>query len=182
MKTVSKGLIAFSFLLFFLYLSLPNADFPQAPSDSLQSAEPADLETPFRRAYFTNFTREEVLTHYNKYFSVSYYLNREIKLPLERLNYPPEEAQTIIRDQTRSTFLEELVRPFRESLFINGFEPKDEKDAIFIEGRSWRQKIIVRLIPSRWVFRIIVLTGVYVISIVIIKEWLSLFRGFLQKR
>lgn len=75
-------------------------------------------------------------------------------MPTYRLNYPPEEAQTLIRDQARSTFLEEIVHPFRESIFVNGFEPTRPQDAIFVEGRAWRQKIIVRFVPSVTLIRL----------------------------
>lgn len=132
----------------FGYLLLPNPDFPAPLPDSLQSRELADTETPLRRAYFTNLSREEVMGWYKSQYSVS--LFGRIPLPTYRLNYPPEESQRIIRDQTRSTFLEEIVHPFRESLYINGFEPDpgDEKNSINIEGKHWRQKIIVRHVPS----------------------------------
>lgn len=141
-------------LLFLFYLALPNPDFPTPPSDSLQSDEPADTEIPLRRAYFTNFTREEVMEHYKKQFETSAFLG--IPLPTYRLNYPPEEARNIIRDQTRTTFLEEIVHPFRESVYVNGFEPKDPKDAIFIQGRDWRQKVIIRFFPSTIYIRLLV--------------------------
>ena len=141
---------------------LPEPGFPAPPADALQSKEPADSESPLRRAYFTNFTREEVMSHYKK----------EFKWGLN-LNYPPEESRTIIRDQTRSTFLEEIVHTLRESVFINGFEPKVEKDAINIEGLSWRQKIIVKLVPSNIFVRVAVVILSYVGSVILIKEWLK---------
>src|SRR3989344_6556593 len=154
MGTILKlGFFIFSGILVF-YLLLPNPSFPEPPPDALQSNEPADTETTLRRAYFTNFTREEVLVHYKNQLEKSAFLG--VPLPTYRLNYPPEEAKTIIRDQTRSTFLEEIVHPLRESIFINGFEPKVEKDAINIEGLSWRQKIIVKLVPSNIFVRIAV--------------------------
>lgn len=131
------------FVLFCLvllgYLLLPNYDFPKPPPDSIQSQEPADTETPLRRAYFTNYTREQILGWYEDQMKHSNFLN--IPLPTYLLNYPPEDAQTIIRDQTRTSYLEEVVHPLRESVYVNGFEPNPlSKDAIFIEGRSWKEK------------------------------------------
>ena len=152
-------------LLFLAYLSLPNPEFPTPPPDALQSDEPGDTETPLRRAYFTNLTREEVMSHYKNQL-----------MPAYRLNYPPEEAQTIIRDQTRSTFLEEIVHPLRESVFINGFEPKDPKDAIEIAGRDWRQKIIVRYVPSRLWLRLVLGLSTVFVMVVVFKEYLGFFR------
>jgi hypothetical protein len=153
MKYIVK-IVYFLFSIFFLtYLFVPSLEFPLPPKDSLQSNEPADTEDFLRRAYFTNYDREQVIEHYQSLFTTENY-----KLPFLnlRLNYPPEEAQNIIRDQTRSSFLEELVHPFRESLYVNGFKPKEEKDAIFIDNRSWGQKITVRFIPSNTGLRLII--------------------------
>src|SRR3989337_2076372 len=119
----NKNIIVWSLFLILamfilVYVSLPSPDFPSPPLGSLQSDEPADSEDPLRRAYFVNLNRQEVIAHYENEFNKGFWFLKP------RLNYPPEEAQTIIRDQTRSTYLEEIVHPFKESLFINGFEPK----------------------------------------------------------
>ena len=182
MKNLPKILYLGFCLILISYLSLPNFDFPAPPSDSLQSNEPADTEIPLRRAYFTNYTREEVMLNYKRQFEKSSFL--AIALPTYRLNYPPEEAQTIIRDQTRSTFLEEITHPFRESMFINGFEPKDPKDTIFIGGKLWRQKIIVRYVPSGLTIRLaigvltlVLIPFVYALAVKNIKAFVSMWKG-----
>ena len=162
MKLLLKILYVFFSIILLSYLALPNPEFPSPPPDALQSDEPADSETPLRRAYFTNLTREEVMNHYKNQLTKSSL--QGIPLPTYRLNYPPEEAQSIIRDQTRSTFLEEIVHPFRESVFVNGFEPTTAKDAIFIGGRDWRQKIIIRFVPSTTYIRLIV--GVLTLALI----------------
>lgn len=130
-------------IVFLGYLTMPNPDFPYPPSEFVQSKEPADSETPLRRGYYTNLSRKEVISHYQNQFGWGY-----------RLNYPPEEAKTIIRDQTKSTFLEEIVHPFRESLFVNGYEPKENENAIGAAGEVWKQKIIVKYVPSNNFVRI----------------------------
>ncbi len=150
MKKSLRIIIVLIFSVLFVYTLIPNPKFPNPPEGALQSKEPGDSENlSVRRAYFTNLSREEVMKHYQNEFK-GY-----------RLNYPPEEAATIIRDQTRSTFLEEIVHPFRESFYVNGFEPKNAKDAIEIAGLSWRQKITVKYIPSNLIFRsfVMILTG-----------------------
>jgi len=147
MKLSFKIFFILIFSILLIYVIIPAPEFPLPPNDSLQSSEPADLETPLRRSYFTNFTREEVMKHYKDQLSSSAYLG--IALPTYSFNYPPEEAQTIIRDQTNSTFLEEIVYPFRMSVFINGYEPKTKKGLVFFEdNRTWRQKIIVKYVES----------------------------------
>jgi hypothetical protein len=166
---ILKIIFLFFCAVSFFYLSLPNFDFPAPPPDCLQSQEPADTETPLRRAYFTNYTREEVMNWYKGELSHSSFLG--IPLPTYRLNYPPEDSQTIIRDQTRTTFLEEVVHPFRESVYVNGFEPKNPKDAILIAGRSWRQKIIIRFVPSSLVVRIMTFVASASLIVILFEAW-----------
>lgn len=157
-----KKLLATLYIIFcaaiLFYVALPNFNFPNPPPDSVQSKEPADTETPLRRAYFTNYTRAQVLDWYEVQFRHSVFHN--LPLPTYLLNYPPEDSQTIIRDQTRSTFLQEVVHPFRETLFINGFEPAptDDTNRIVINGTHWRQKIIIRFIPTNIIFRLFIAT------------------------
>lgn len=139
----------FSVLLllgFLFYLLLPTPPFPLPPPDSVRSFEFADIESPLRRAYFTNHSREDVLAHYQIQFEHSPFLN--IPLPTYRLNYPPEDAYALIRDQTRSTFLEEIVHPFRESVFVNGFQPSTEKDDIWYQEVHYKRKITIRYVPA----------------------------------
>lgn len=154
--------------LFFVYLVVPGPDFPSPPPGAVQSEEKADQESPLRRAYFTNFTRQEVVDYYRGAFGKSLIL----PLPSIRLNYPPEDAQTLIRDQTRSTFLEEVAHPFRESIYINGFEPKDAKDDVWYKGVDYRQKIIVKYNPSSVFVRIPIAALTLVAAYFLIKEWI----------
>jgi hypothetical protein len=174
MKKFLLIILVFLSSIFLFYLALPNPQFPEPPTDALQSKEPADTETPLRRAYFTNLTREEVLSHYQKQLEHASILN--FPLLTYRLNYPPEESQTIIRDQTRSTFLEEIAHPFRESVYVNGFEPKEPKDAIFIADRPWRQKIIIKYVPSNVYIRLGVALATLVMIGFLSKEWLLEFK------
>ena len=169
MKTFLKALFVVFSLVFIFYLLLPAPSFPEPPSDALQSDEPADLEDPLRRGYFTDLSRQGVLEHYQKEFSGSPLGN--LSLPTYRLNYPPEEAQTKIRDQTRSTFLEEIVHPFRESLFVNGFEPKLDKDVILIEDKIWRQKIIIKYVQSRTLIRVVAGIVTLALACILFREW-----------
>src|SRR3989337_4038241 len=154
MKYIVKTVFLLLSTLFIFYLLLPEPDFPKKLPDSFQSNEPADQETPLRRGYYTNFERPDVLDYYLRQYKNISFLN--IKLPTYRLNYPPEEAQIIIRDQTRSTFLEEIVHPFRESIYVNGFKPKLAQDAIKIDEKDWRQKVIVRYVPSNLGVRLLI--------------------------
>ncbi len=140
-------------ILFLIYLLLPNPNFPEPLDNTLQSTEPADIETPLRRSYYTDIDRATVMNIYSDEFrdntSIIPWLNY-------RLNYPPEEAQTLIRDQARSTYLEEVVHPFRESLFVNGYEPKENKDIILVGDKFWKYKLTLKLQGSSVLARLVI--------------------------
>jgi hypothetical protein len=161
MNLIGKVIFGLVGMVLVVYLIIPSPDFPEPLSDSVQSLEEADTETSLRRAYFTNFTREEIIAHYRDQFGG----------PLIRLNYPPEEAQTLIRDQTRSWYLEELVRPGRESLFVNGFIAQQEKDDIWYKGKHYEQKITIKYVPSALWARMLVLIMIVVVSCLLYVEW-----------
>jgi len=164
MKILKTIYILFSVILL-IYVALPNPEFPESIPDSVQSTEPADIETNLRRAYYTDLSRQEVLNYYKNQFNKSSFMN--ILLPTYELSYPPEEAQTIIRDQTRSNFLKEIVHPFRESIYINGYQPEEPQNIIEINGKIWGQKIIVKYVPSS------VWARFFIYSIALILFWLT---------
>lgn len=173
MKKFLKVIYILIALVFLGYLALPGPEYPTPPPGSLQSNEPGDTEDPLRRAYFTDATREEVMQHYVEEFNSLPAIN--FNVPTYRLNYPPEEAQTIIRDQTRSTFSEEIVHPFRESFYVNGFKPSSEKDTILIQDKEWLQKITVRYIPSNPLPRVLVGLASATLLWILVFEWESVF-------
>lgn len=150
MKKLVRRLLLLAFVvfgfLFLAYLTLGSPKFPDPPPQSVRSMEGADVEDPLRRAYFTNYTREQVIAHYKDQF-------RYGAFTLE-LNYPPEDAQTLIRDQARSYYLEELVHPFRESLYINGFIAHKAQDDIWYKGVHYEEKITIKYVPSSLGLRI----------------------------
>jgi hypothetical protein len=175
MKIVVKVLYVVFSVVLLIYLALPNPDFPTPPPDSIRSYEPADVESDYRRGYYTNYTREEVMLNYLSQLDRSSILN--LPIPTYRLNYPPEEAQFRIRDQTRSTYLEEIVHPFRESFFINGFEPILDKDMIYIDKVHWRQKIIIKYEPSNVYARLFVTLLTLIVIPVLFSEWGKLVKS-----
>lgn len=148
MKVIGKVVFLVLSVAFLLYLSLPNYPYPTPLPGSFESKEEADTEDYHeRRAYFTNFSREEVMQYYTDQISDSAFWN--LPMPTYRLNYPPEDAFSLIRDQTRSTGLEEIVQPFRQSFFVNFYEPvNDPQNAISYKGIPYRQKITVAYKPS----------------------------------
>jgi hypothetical protein len=150
MKKIFQSILLFLLLLTIYYLLLPSPIFPPPPPGSLRSTEPGDLESIYRRAFFTNYSRSEILKYYSRYFNPSF--------PLQYLlTYPPAEAFSIIRDQTKSSWLQEIVHPWRESLYINGFYPTLPTEQININGVHYINKITIRYIPSHPVTRLTVM-------------------------
>lgn len=158
--------VIFSILLL-VYVSFTSPDFPEPPKESVQSDEPGDMETPLRRAYYTNLNRAEVIAHYQNQFNQMKYV------PTLRLNYPPEEAQTMIRDQTKATFLEELTHPLRESLYISGFESKGTIYELKINDVVWKNKITVKYVPSNLYMRILVVLLMSISFYLLVREYLN---------
>jgi len=150
MKIFLRSIYILLAILLFTYLSFPVSTFPNPPDGFLKSSEPADLEDINRQGYYTNLTRSEIITHYENEFK------RLSKLPHIRLNYPPEEAQERIRDQTRSSYLEELVHPLRDSVYISGLEADKIPYELNYSGTIWNQKVIVKYIPSNFYLRFLI--------------------------
>ncbi|MDD3998806.1 MAG: hypothetical protein PHR98_01715, partial [Candidatus Shapirobacteria bacterium] len=83
---------------------------------------------------------------------------------LIRLNYPPEYAKTIFRDTMQSYYLEEFSLPFKESLYINGYEwendvfTKPEKrivNKMIYKGIEYKSKISLKIISTSPFVRIL---------------------------
>jgi len=146
---MTKILVKIVFVCFgialLVYLAWPAPKFPKTLWDFVPSSEPADKESPLRRGYYTNLTRGQLMDHYTKEFGWG-----------EKLNYPPEMAQTIIRDQTQATFLEEVVHPMRESIYIAGNELSKDEGEFTVDGKVFKQKVIVKYVGSNIFVRLVI--------------------------
>jgi len=161
-------IILFIYLLGVFYLALPEPVVPNLP-DSLKSTEPGDTwQIPGVWAYYTNLSRREAVDFYQQAFSKTHFLN--LPLPVLRLNHPPEYAQELIRETQRFNFCEELVHPFRESLFVTGWVPSEDEvylkkskkpiTEFLIEGDLYKTKVTLYHVQSPVWARILVWTGV----------------------
>jgi len=109
------------YLLGVIYLALPSPSYPDL-SSSARSEEPGDTwQHPDQKGYYSNLTRQQVLSELQSKFTLKF---MSLVIPSYRLNYRPEEAFSLVRDQLQSYYLEEIIYPLRESLFVNGWEPK----------------------------------------------------------
>jgi hypothetical protein len=131
-----------------LYLISPTPQLLDLPN-SVKSKEPGDtIQIPHVSAYYTNLSRADVMNFYKSNYLGLFRIN---------LNHPPEKARTIIKDTIQSYYFEELVLPFKESLFINGFEWQNDvftkpekriKNKLIYEGKEYSAKITLRTFPT----------------------------------
>lgn len=151
-KALFLTLIIFN-LLVVTYLAWPLPKIPDL-EQSLKSTEEGDtIQMENVNGYFTDLPRSQVMAFY--------YQNYNFPLTI-RLNHPPEKARQIFRDTIQTYYLEELVIPFKQSLFINGYEwqndvfTKPEKRItyqILVNDKVYQSKVTTRTftasIPQR---------------------------------
>ena len=159
----------FSFFLL-LYLVWPfnpgNIEgFSDLPGSVRSKLSGDTTEVPDLKAFFSFNYRGFVIPFYIE----NYKRDSRFPFPPLRLNHPPEEAFTYIKDQTQSTYLEELTYPMRSSLFINGLEPFDEETkkprypgAVMFgqDGKDYETKVVIRYYHSTLLQRIIGWLGI----------------------
>jgi hypothetical protein len=166
---IKKLVKIFFILIFLIYLALPAPQFPKTLWDFESSAEPADKESPMRRGYYTNITREQLMDHYVREFGWGI-----------KFNYPPEEAGTIIRDQTYATFLEEISHPMRESLFVAGNKIPSGKSPFEINDKKFNQKVFVKYVGSNVFVRlpigVLTLCLIWILGSEYAKTYAKIFR------
>ncbi len=164
MKRIIKIVLLLSFFCGIIYLLPPLPAFPDPPKDSLMSNEPADMESIYRKAYFTNLTRSEIMNHYDNEFKgwLSF-----------RLDQRREDAYSIIRDQTPSSYLEEIVQPGRGSLYINVYVPDKPTDQINRNGIHYLNKVTIHYMSSHVVSRLTAWLLVLGVGYLMFKEYVK---------
>lgn len=148
---------------------------------ALKSVEPGDtVQISGVWAYYTNLSREEAVSFYKKAFSHSSFL--KIPLPTYILNHPPEYIRETVRATQQSNFYEEIVQPLRESLFVSGWIPKEDKvylaqssekpiTVFTIDGQEYNAKITLVYVRSSVLARILVWTGIILAFILVFQAF-----------
>lgn len=168
MKNLFVVAAFFIYLAGLHYLTLPTPKLPSL-DDSARSDEPGDtVQNPDQAAYYTfRDSRPGILGELQEKFSLSDSLGKRLEY---RLNYRPEEVGEFVRDQLRSYYLEEVIHPLRESLFINVFDPalspmidgwKREQEKMFLHGQYYPIKVTLRPVYSGETGRVIVWTLIF---------------------
>ena len=176
---MKRILVILVFLIYFVglgYLVLPEPVIPNL-EPAFKSTEPGDTtQIPGVWAYYTNLSRQESVDFYKKAFSRSSF--KGIPLPTYILNHPPEYARETFRATQQANFYEELVHPLRESLFISGWIPKEDKVYLaksqkpitdfIVEGNRYTAKITLYHLPSPVWARILVWTGIVGLGVLLV--------------
>jgi len=186
----------FLITLFFLgnvYLALPSPlspqDLPSLPK-SVRSIEPGDTtQIANVVAYYTDLSREEVVDFYFNEFSKSKFKN--IPFISYRLNHPPERIREVLRDTQQSTYVEEIVHPLRESLFVNGFEWNNDpftskkrriKNILIVDGKIYKFKVTVYYQGSKAWQRLLVWWGIWVLGGLLVIQLRKIYEAFHNHR
>jgi hypothetical protein len=180
---------SFIVLLALVYLLLPSPAEPPPLPESTRSNLPGDtVEIPHLYAYFTNLSREEVMAFYQQNYSHSRLFN--LPLPNLILNHPPEYCWVVIRDTEHSSYLEEIVHPFRESFYINGYEPANDpfvkpdqrRPTLIYEDQEYKAKVLVLPVYSNPLVRIVLFLTVIVVFVFLKREVVRLYGTFRHRR
>ncbi len=172
---MKKILVIFACLLL-IYMLWPGSgkisSFKALPNSAKSTLSGDTVQIPNVSAYFSNNFRKFVIPFYTE----NYQQNSFLPFPPLRLNHPPEYSWDVIKKHTETTYLEELVYPLRDSLYINGYETfRPDGTPVFYSvpkleegGREWFTKVTLRLYSSNFLIRIMVWAGI-IFSII----WIS---------
>lgn len=167
--SIRRLFIIFSSILL-IYMVWPGpskiSDFDALPNSDKSKLEGDTIQIPNVSAYFSDNFRDFVVPFYSK----AYWKKTLLPFPPFRLNYAPEFSWIAIKKHTDSTYLEELVYPLRNSLYVNGFEPFEPagqpkywgSTKFEVEGKSLFTKTTLRFYPSQLGIRILVWAGIIV--------------------
>ncbi|MEI8067864.1 MAG: hypothetical protein WCG91_02880 [Candidatus Shapirobacteria bacterium] len=163
-------------ILAVLYLISPTPKIPDLINSVKSDKSEDTTEIPNVSGYFTNMSRAQVMDFYKKNYNG---LFKTIS------NYPPEKAKTLFRVNMETYYLEEISFPFKESLYINGFEwendvftKPEKRAAINYKGTDYKSRITIRTFPTSIPNRLI---SFFFTESVIIFAFYA-YKSFLKKK
>ena len=174
-KKISFSILTLVNILALIYLINPAPILPDLPN-SIKSDLPGDtVQIPNTTAFFTNMTRTEVINFYQASYPGIFRII---------VNHPPEKARQIWQETIQSYYLEQFILPFKQSLYINGFEwekdvfTKPEKrvtNRLIYQDKEYQAKVTLRIFPTPIYSRILV----FVLSEIVLFLLFSTYKKFL---
>lgn len=161
--------ITFAILLL-IYMLWPGSSkisqFKALPDSAKSTLSGDTTEIPNVSGYFSNNFRDFVVPFYIQ----NYQENSFFPFPPLRLNHPPEYSWQVIKKHTETTYLEELVYPLRDSIYVNGYEIyRPDGNPIFYAvprleeaGKAWPTKVTLRFYNSNIFIRVVVWAGILI--------------------
>lgn len=149
------------------------SQFPPLPSSEKSTLEGDTIQITNVSAYFSDNFREFVVPFY----STTYQKLTNLPFPPLKLNHPPEYSWIAIKRHTDSTYIEELIYPLRDSLYVNGFEPLNSEympkwwgaSKFEVGGKQYFTKTTLRFYPSPVWVRIFVWFGIVLALLFVLK-------------
>ncbi len=165
-------------LLIVFYLAYP---LPQIPNldNSIKSTEPGDTtQLQNVTAFYNNLERQAVINFYVD--------NYQKKHPLAlKINHPPEKAKVIIKDTIQTYYLEEIIIPFKQSLFINGYNWQKDvftapgtrvKNKMLVDGQEYTTKVTLKIYtPSSLLLSYLILILIQAVIVLSFKTYKQVF-------
>ena len=161
-------IVAIVYSLGVVYLFPPAPQTPDLVPSTRSSEEGDTIQNPDQKGFYTQVAREEALSQLQLKYSFTIF---GVRIPSYRLNYRPEEAFGMVRDQLKSSYLEEIVYPMRNSLFVNGYEPlnapiyanlqREDVPKLFFENTPYFAKVTVKPVNSSLLARLFVWTLIF---------------------
>lgn len=177
MKNNNVYIFLIIYALGVLYLLPPIKSLPNLSSGGISDEEGDTWQNPDQKGFYTNMTRSDVLNEVQKNTTINIL---GFSLPNYRLNYRPEEAGELVRDQLKSNYLEEIVYPLRSSIFVNGWEPKNspfyagkpdkEIPDISLHGIPYEAKVTLKPLTSSLEYRLLIWTLIFPATFYTIKS------------
>lgn len=172
-----KLLFLFIYLVGLYYFLQPEPKTPLLQEAGI-SDEPGDTwQHPNQKGFYTNLTRAQVLEEIQNKFTLSIF---GYPLPSYRLNFRPEEAGSLVRDQIKSNYLEEIIYPLHSSLFVNGWEPKKAPQSntapskiatdLYLHGVPYEAKVTLSATSSSSASRVLVWTLLFPACFLVFKS------------
>ncbi|MFA6518517.1 MAG: hypothetical protein WCV93_02570 [Candidatus Shapirobacteria bacterium] len=173
-KKIILILVLVSNLLFLSYLLSPTPSLPPLANSAISNLPGDTVQVSNVSGFFTNQTRQQVINFYKANYTGPFRII---------LNHPPEKAREVIVDTIPSYYFEEFILPFKETLYINGYEWQNDvftklenrlKNKLIYDSKEYFSKITIRRFPvsikNRLVNFFIVEAGILaIISIYYIK-------------
>jgi hypothetical protein len=134
-------------ILFLFYLTSPTPILLPLANSAISNLPGDTVQVSNVSGFFTNQSRQQVINFYKANYTG---LFRII------LNHPPEKAREIIIDTIPSYYFEEFVLPFKETLYINGYEWQNDvftkpenrpKNKLMYNDKEYSSKVTIRRFP-----------------------------------